>query len=168
MLMLLPKCVMTHAPGEWHEAAGAPDFAKLSAERCPGALEWLSRKAGPLPVIKLSASAAEPDLGCRRQARRSGSTQSRCVQHRQAEPLPLARENATYRCLFGEEMMGSSTDAQKSTEAFARRAEQEAKRDAIVKARLQAEADSIDAKTMRLRALRTAQERRGPGPIDRI
>jgi hypothetical protein len=55
-------------------------------------------------------------------------------------------------------MMGSSTDAQKSTEAFARRAEQEAKRDAIVKARLQAEADSIDAKTMRLRALRMAQE----------
>src|SRR4051812_30173141 len=41
-------------------------------------------------------------------------------------------------------MMESSTDAQKSTEAFARRAEQEAKRDAIVKARLQAEADSID------------------------
>src|SRR3954468_1851675 len=63
MLMLLPKCVMTHAPGEWHEAAGAPDFAKLSAERCPGALEWLSRKAGPLPVIKLSGDAAEPDLG---------------------------------------------------------------------------------------------------------
>jgi hypothetical protein len=64
--------------------------------------------------------------------------------------------------------MGSSTDAQKSTEAFARRAEQEAKRDAIVRARLQAEADSIDAKTMRLRALRMAQERRGPGPIDCI
>src|SRR3954463_4010833 len=69
---------------------------------------------------------------------------------------------------FGEEMMGSSTDTQKSTEAFARRAELEAERDAIVKARLQAEADSIDVKTMRLRALRMAQERRGPGPIDRI
>ena len=49
-------------------------------------------------------------------------------------------------------MMESSTAAQKSTEAFARRAELEAKRDAIVKARLQAEANSIDAKTMRLRA----------------
>jgi len=61
--------------------------------------------------------------------------------------------------------MGSSTDAQKSTEAFARRAEQEAKRDAIVKARLQAEADSINAKTMRLRALRMAQEKCTPGPI---
>jgi hypothetical protein len=76
-----------------------------------------------------------------------------------------ARENATYRCLFGEEMMRSSTDAQKSTEAFARRAEQKAKRDAIVKARLQAEADSIDAKTMRLRALRMAKEEREPGLI---
>ena len=97
--------------------------------------------------------------------RRLGSAQPRCAQHRQAEPLPLARENATYRRLFGEEMMGSSTDTQKSTEAFARRAEQEAKRDAIVKARLQAEADSIDAKTMRLRALRMAQEGREPGPI---
>jgi hypothetical protein len=62
-------------------------------------------------------------------------------------------------------MMESSINAQKSTEAFARRAEQEAKRDAIVKARLQAEADSIDAKTMRLRALRMAQEGREPGPI---
>lgn len=62
-------------------------------------------------------------------------------------------------------MMRSSTDAQKSTEAFARRAEQEAKRDAIVKARLQAEADSIDAKTMRLRALRMAKEEREPGLI---
>src|SRR3954463_3813025 len=70
-LMLLPKCVMTHAPGEWHEAAEAPDFAKLSAERCPGALEWLSRKAGPLPVIKLSGDAAEPDLGCRKAGARA-------------------------------------------------------------------------------------------------
>ena len=65
-------------------------------------------------------------------------------------------------------MMGSSTDAQKSTEAFARRAEQEAKRDTIVKARLQAEADSIDAKTMRLRALRMAKEGHAPSPIDPI
>jgi hypothetical protein len=64
---------------------------------------------------------------------------------------------------FGEEMMGSSTDTQKSTEAFARRAELEAERDAIVKARLQAEADSIDVKTMRLRALRMAKESREPG-----
>ena len=62
-------------------------------------------------------------------------------------------------------MMRSSTDAQKSTEAFSRRAEQEAKRDAIVKARLQAEADSIDAKTMRLWALRMAKEEREPGLI---
>ena len=62
-------------------------------------------------------------------------------------------------------MMESSTDAQRSTEAFARRAEQEAKRDAIVKARLQAEADSIDEKTMRLRALRMAKERCELGPI---
>ena len=62
-------------------------------------------------------------------------------------------------------MMESSTAAQKSTEAFARRAELEAKRDAIVKARLQAEADSIDAKTMRLRALRMAKERCEPSPI---
>jgi len=61
--------------------------------------------------------------------------------------------------------MGTSTDAQKNTEPFARRAEQEAKRDAIVKAWLQAEADSIDAKTMRLRALRMAQERREPDLI---
>ena len=49
-------------------------------------------------------------------------------------------------------------DAQRSTEALARRAEQEARRDAIVKARLQAEADSIEERTMRLRALRMAKE----------
>jgi len=61
--------------------------------------------------------------------------------------------------------MGSSTDAQKSTEAFARRGEQEAKRDATVKARLQAEVDSIDAKTMRLRALRMSKENRKPDLI---
>jgi len=53
--------------------------------------------------------------------------------------------------------MESSINAQKSTEPFARRAEQEAKRDAIVKARLRTEADSIDEKTVRLRALRMAQ-----------
>jgi hypothetical protein len=74
--------------------------------------------------------------------------------------LQLNKQDATYAPFLREEMMGSSTDAQKNTEAFARRAEQEAKRDAIVKARLQAEADSIDAKTMRLRALRMAQEGR--------
>jgi hypothetical protein len=78
--------------------------------------------------------------------------------------LQLNKQDATYAPFLREEMMGSSTDAQKNTEAFARRAEQEAKRDAIVKARLQAEADSIDAKTMRLRALRMAQEGREPGP----
>ena len=61
--------------------------------------------------------------------------------------------------------MGSSIYTQKSTDPFARRAEQEARRDAIVKARVQAEADSIDAKTMRLRALRMAQERCEPSPI---
>ena len=65
-------------------------------------------------------------------------------------------------------MMGSSTDVPKSTDPFARRTEQEAKRDAIVKARLQAEADSIDAKTMRLRALRMAKEGHAPGPIDHM
>ena len=54
------------------------------------------------------------------------------------------------------------------TEAFARRAELEAERDAIVKARLQAEADSIDVKTMRLRALRMAKEGREPGSINHI
>jgi hypothetical protein len=48
-------------------------------------------------------------------------------------------------------MMGSSTDAQ---------------REAAIKARLQAEADSIDAKTMRLGALRMAKEDREPSPID--
>ena len=97
--------------------------------------------------------------------RRLGSAQPRCAQHRQAEPLQLNKQDATYAPFLGEEMMASSTDAQKNTEAFARRAEQEAKRDAIVKARLQAEADSIDAKTIRLRALRMAQEGREPGPI---
>jgi hypothetical protein len=78
--------------------------------------------------------------------------------------LQLSKQDATYAPFLGEEIMGSLTDAPKNTEAFARRAEQEAKRDAIVKARLQAEADSIDAKTMRLRALRMAQEGREPGP----
>jgi len=53
--------------------------------------------------------------------------------------------------------MEDSNSAQKSTEPFARRAEQEAKRDAIAKARVRAEADSIDEKTMRLRALRLAR-----------
>ena len=53
--------------------------------------------------------------------------------------------------------MGSSIEAQRSTDPLARRAEQEAKRDAIVKARLQAEADNIDAKTLQLRALRLAR-----------
>ena len=53
--------------------------------------------------------------------------------------------------------MEDSNSAQKSTEPFARRAEQEAKRDAIAKARVRAEADSIDEKTVRLRALRVAQ-----------
>jgi hypothetical protein len=63
-------------------------------------------------------------------------------------------------------MMGSSTDAQRSAEALARKAEQAAQREAAIKARLQAEADSIDAKTMRLRALRMAKEGHAPGPID--
>jgi hypothetical protein len=53
--------------------------------------------------------------------------------------------------------MEDSNSAQKSTEPFARRAEQEARRDAIAKARVQAEVDSIEEKTMRLRALRMAQ-----------
>ena len=64
-------------------------------------------------------------------------------------------------------MMGSS-DAQRSAEALARKAEQAAKREAALKARLQAETDSIDAKTMRLRALRMAKEGREPDPIDHI
>jgi hypothetical protein len=38
-------------------------------------------------------------------------------------------------------MMGSLTDAQRSAEALARKAEQAAKREAAIKARLQAEAD---------------------------
>ena len=78
--------------------------------------------------------------------------------------MPLARETQPIAA-FSERSDGTSTDAQKSAEAFARRAEQEAKRDAIVKARPQAEADSIDAKTMRLRALRMAKEEREPGLI---
>jgi len=53
--------------------------------------------------------------------------------------------------------MGSSIEAQRSTDPLTRRAEQEAKRDVIVKARLQAEADNIDAKTLQLRALRLAR-----------
>jgi hypothetical protein len=65
-------------------------------------------------------------------------------------------------------MMGSLTDAQRSAEALARKAEQAAQREAAIKARLQAEADSIDAKTMRLRALRMTKEGHAPGPIDRI
>ena len=52
--------------------------------------------------------------------------------------------------------MEDSNSAQKSTEPFARRAEQEARRDVIAKARVQAEVDSIEEKTMRLRALRMA------------
>ena len=64
--------------------------------------------------------------------------------------------------------MGSSIYTQKSTDPFARRAEQEARRDAIVKARVQAEADSIEDKTMRLRALRMAQEGPTLGPVDQI
>jgi hypothetical protein len=65
-------------------------------------------------------------------------------------------------------MMGSLTDAQRSAEALACKAEQAAQREAAIKARLQAEADSIDAKTMRLRALRMAKEGRAPGPIDHM
>jgi hypothetical protein len=64
-------------------------------------------------------------------------------------------------------MMGSS-DAQRSAEALARKAEQAAKREAAIKARLQAETDSIDAKTMRLRALRMAKEGHEPAPIDHM
>lgn len=65
--------------------------------------------------------------------------------------------------------MGSSIYAsQKSTDPFARRAEQEARRDAIAKARVQAEADSIEEKTMRLRALRMAKESPHLGPVDQI
>ena len=48
--------------------------------------------------------------------------------------MQLNQGDATYAPFLGEEMMGTSTDAQTSTEPFARRAEQEAKRDAIVKA----------------------------------
>ena len=45
--------------------------------------------------------------------------------------------------------MGSSIYIpQKSTDPFARRAEQEARRDAVAKARVQAEADSIEEKTL--------------------
>ena len=42
--------------------------------------------------------------------------------------------------------MEDSNSVQKSTEPFARRAEQEARRDAIAKARVQAEVDSIEEK----------------------
>src|SRR4051794_32606261 len=91
-----------------------------------------------------------------------------CYGHNEPWLLQLNKRDATCSAFSGEEMMGSSTDTQKSTEAFARRAEQEAKRDAIVKARLQAEADSIDIKTMRLRALRMAKEGREPGSINHI
>jgi len=82
--------------------------------------------------------------------------------------LPLIREDATYRRLFREEMMGSSIYTQKSTDPFARRAEQEGRRDAIAKARGQTEEEEIDAKTMRLRALRMAKEGPTLGPVDQI
>ena len=64
--------------------------------------------------------------------------------------------------------MGSSIYTQKSTDPFARRAEQEARSDTIAKARVQAEADSIEDKTMRLRALRMAKEGPTLGPVDQI
>src|SRR4051794_24639443 len=87
---------------------------------------------------------------------------------RQSWLLQLNQEDETYSDPFGEEMMGGLTEAQRSAEALARKAEQAVKREAAIKARLQAEADSIDAKTMRLRALRMAKEGREPGSINYI
>jgi hypothetical protein len=82
--------------------------------------------------------------------------------------LQLNRGDATYPAFLGEEMVENSTEAQRSAEALARKAELAAKREAAIKARLQAEAESIDEKTMRLRALRMAKESREPGPINHI
>ena len=64
--------------------------------------------------------------------------------------------------------MENSTEAQRSAEALARKAELAAKREVAIKARLQAEAESIDEKTIRLRRLRMAKEGHAPGPIDHI
>jgi hypothetical protein len=54
-------------------------------------------------------------------------------------------------------MSQSRKETQDRAEAMARKSEQTAERDATLKAQRQAEADSVEAKTMRLRALRLAR-----------
>jgi hypothetical protein len=54
-------------------------------------------------------------------------------------------------------MSQSQKETQDRAEAMARKSEQTAERDATLKAQRQSEADSVEAKTMRLRALRLAR-----------
>ena len=54
-------------------------------------------------------------------------------------------------------MSQTQKETQDRAEAMARKSEQTAERDATLKAQQQAEADSVEAKTMRLRALRLAR-----------
>ena len=61
-------------------------------------------------------------------------------------------------------MMGSSKEKQAWAEAKARRSLEAAQRDEAFKAMQQAEAEEIEAKTMRLRTLRMAKESPKPNP----
>ena len=58
--------------------------------------------------------------------------------------------------------MASQKEMQERAEALAHKSEQAAKRDASRKVQEEAEADSIDEKTRRLRALRIAKESTKP------
>jgi hypothetical protein len=60
--------------------------------------------------------------------------------------LQLNRGDATYPAFLGEEIVENSTEAQRSAEALARKAELAAKREAAIKARLQAEAEASTRK----------------------
>jgi hypothetical protein len=61
-----------------------------------------------------------------------------------------------------ENAVPSTRERQDRAEAAARKAQQVAERDATFKAQQQAEAESVEAKTEKLRALRRAKEGREP------